>query len=233
MSKSPLTKVHGGSQSPYDSAQKQKDSLLAEVRVKNPPCIFLFTGRKGAGKSAAAEFFTGAIKARGQECVRIDFADSLRDVVCAAFGLPRELTETPATKELPLEDWPYESPRKLLQTVGTDLFRAKWPDIWARAWQRKARIALANGQCVVTTDCRFGNEAEAAMSLAEPLFMRVERPQTGQDTHASETSHYDIPVDFIVENCGSLADLGGSILKIIELTIPQNPKKPHTEQLFT
>lgn len=199
--------------------------------MKNFPTIFLFTGLKGSGKGAAADFLTESIKARGQQVVRIEFADALREVVCAAFGLPRELTEIRATKELALAEWPYQSPRELLQIVGTDLFRAKWPDIWARAWQRKARVALANGQCVVTTDCRFANEAEAAMSLAEPVFMRVERQTGADDLHTSETSHYDIPVDFVIENASSLADLRESILEIIDLTTPQKASKPHKDQL--
>lgn len=85
------------------------------------------------------------------------FADKLKDIVCILIGCTRKQLEDGAFKETELgEEWwiydvnefqqPYEegdcepipviklTPRKLLQTIGTDLFRNRLhPDIWCNS----------------------------------------------------------------------------------------------------
>jgi hypothetical protein len=171
----------------------------------------VFAGAKQSGKGTCADYLRAELLSRALEPVQIDFADPLRAVVQTAFGVPLPTMLDPAMKEQPLDVWPFLSPRELLQTVGTDLFRYLWPDVWVRAWERAVLKALSASlrAVVITADCRFHNEGEAARAI-DPgaVVVRVERDEVaGADRHASEMEWSSIHASHVMPNNGSLSDL--------------------------
>ena len=55
--------------------------------------------------------------------------------------------------------------RKLLERLGTEVMRKRYPGYWVRAWANKVIPKLGAGHNVVVSDCRFMNEVDAVMEL--------------------------------------------------------------------
>jgi len=152
------------------------------------------TGRKGAGKNLACEGLAGwAI---------MSFAWPLKQVCGVVFELTDEEMNDPALKEKPIDRWPFESPRKLLQKVGTDMFRQHYPEVWVQSL--KSRITQCHGKNIAITDVRFGNEAKALREIGAYI-VKVIRPSNGDsnDAHPSEIEMDAIEPDASIFNDGS------------------------------
>jgi hypothetical protein len=152
------------------------------------------TGRKGAGKNSACDNLQGWSV--------MSFASPLKEVCCTVFGLTTEEMMDPNLKELPLGRWPYETPRSILQKVGTEIFRDYYPDVWVQ--NLKNRIANNLYDDIAVTDVRFENEAKAIRELGGYI-VRVERPGLQKtDLHSSELEMDRIRVDATIINDGSV-----------------------------
>ena len=111
-----------------------------------------------------------------------------------------------------------------MQWLGTEIFRACWPDIWIRHLRQEILNFLGhNGQWpIVVTDVRFRDEAEALKRMGAML-VRIIRT-AGGDAGATETptspcatgipghlSEIDLNGwegwDYVIDNNGSLQDL--------------------------
>lgn len=151
------------------------------------------TGRKGAGKSLSCEGLVG--------WSIMSFAWPLKQVCGVVFDLTDEEMNDPALKEKAIDRWPFESPRKLLQKVGTDMFRHHYPEVWVQSL--KSRIAQSHGKHIAITDVRFANEAQALREIGAHI-VKVVRPSTlGVDSHPSETEMDGIEPDATIVNDGS------------------------------
>lgn len=162
-------------------------------------------GHKGAGKNLAAEIIRG----RWREYAEVAFANPLKSVAKTIFGLTDEEMSCRDLKERPLDRYPFQSPRQILQTLGTEAIRGHWSEAWIEAW-KKTVIGFYGD--TITTDVRFSNEAEAVRSIGGHL-IRIVRPPSGDeanftpsitDKHASETVQDGIAVDKVVVNDGSM-----------------------------
>lgn len=160
------------------------------------------------GKGEAAVTLYHYLLDAGYSPAIVDFATPLRHVVCAAFGLSWRDTIDRKVKEEPLNRWPFLSPRQMLQEVGTDLFRARWPEIWVEAWKREASSVLSQPLgIVICSDCRFANEAAAGRELAGCAVVRVSKHPHADgwdDPHSSEHSSHHIDADFLLDNDATL-----------------------------
>ena len=170
--------------------------------------IIGITGKKGSGKSLAASIIQ---EARPGEYTLLAFADPLREVAKVIFGLTDEEMSDPGWKELPSKRYPYESPRSILQQLGTDCVRNQWPEAWTNAWARKER----GNRNTVTPDVRFLNESYTIRSLGGYI-IRVTRPGLKHDTHISETEMDKIHVDCEIVNDGDKEEFGIKILETLE-----------------
>jgi hypothetical protein len=138
------------------------------------------------------------------------FADTLRDVLKTLFGFSGEQMFGDL-KEVKDEYWGI-SYREAAQKIGTDLLRNQFmPDIWIRAWQRRARhhAALNPQTLVIATDCRFENEVNAIRDLGGEVW-RVQRPGVVFDGHESERLAATAPDEYFDRNLindGTLDDL--------------------------
>ena len=163
-------------------------------------------GAAGAGKDTVAE----ALAAGGYG--RIAFADPLYEAVSAITGLTVEQLHDRSRKENAL-GWISCSPRRLLQTLGTDWGRNMiHEEIWVMATMQRADAA---GGDICITDVRFPNEA-AAIKARGGVVWRVVRPGFNplDGAAAGHESERGVPQEYIddeIVNSGSIADLRAAV----------------------
>lgn len=186
--------------------------------------IIALAGRKGSGKTTAAEIF---IK-RGFK--QVSFAAPLKSIVSKIFGLSLETLNDPVAKEnyqisVPVTDelisklidaaeqyLPIDAnakakaysverpllttPRQALQFVGTDLFRDK---VNENFWLMLFEAQLDPNQDYICDDCRFLNEANMINKLKGKVIL-IKRPGLAStDNHPSEQVHL-LPYDYKITN---------------------------------
>jgi len=127
------------------------------------------------------------------------------------------------------------SPRKLMQTLGTDWGRniiseSIWIDSMA------ARAAMYNdvvdagysGAVLIIPDCRFDNEAEFVRSIGGTM-LRVETSRELEEVeeHASEGGISDNLIHTVLHNDGTLEDLQKMCVSVLEeiLECELNPEE--------
>ena len=162
-------------------------------------------GAAGSGKGSVA----GILEMRG--FATLSFADPLYAAVSAITGLTVAELQDRNRKEVPI-DWIGVSPRRLLQTLGTEWGRQMiHEDIWIRATMQ--RMLYGGDYCL--PDVRFANEARA-IKEAGGVVWRVERPghsllAGAAAAHASEQGVTDADIDSRIVNDGTLADLQATV----------------------
>jgi hypothetical protein len=183
------------------------------------------TGTRGSGKDAVASFMTML-----HGYTRVAFADRLKEAASLVYGLSHEQVHgSLAAKEEVDPRWGL-SPRFILQQLGTEVGRSIHPDTWIRSLldvdipARESAGASPTGW--VVADVRFPNEA-AAIRERGGCIVRVVRP--GWDLggaaaqHASEVELAAIAEDFVIENSGTLEDLGNQTQLLIR-KLKENPR---------
>ena len=162
-------------------------------------------GAAGAGKGSVAKILEG----RG--FATLSFADPLYAAVSAITGLTVAELQDRGRKEEPI-GWIGSSPRRLLQTLGTDWGRNMiHEEIWVVATMQ--RMLPGGDYCI--PDVRFVNEA-AAIKARGGVVWRVDRPcrSTLESAAAAHESERGIPpeyLDAVIANDGTLADLEAAI----------------------
>lgn len=165
--------------------------------------IIGITGRAQCGKDTLAKAMRhgAVVPTNRDQCRILHFADTLRDVVEAAFGSRYETAE----EKTAVDAWWDErlgsqgdgrgmifrgtsvTGRLILQKVGTELFR-EWvhPDFWLFAMER--RIAQSQAKHHIIADVRFDNEAEWVRKHGGLVIGLSRQDQADQsvDAHASE-----------------------------------------------
>lgn len=180
-----------------------------------PPRLVGLMGPKGSGKSTAAAHLVRL------GWVELAFADPLKEVCKAAFDLSEEQVRAQEAKETVDERWGV-TPRVLLQTVGTELFRHALPaacpelrlggeTLWVRLMRARLERLLKDpaGHRVVVSDVRFRDEVDLVGSMGGSVW-RVVRPSLEAksasgpvDMHASETTLKSLHSDGQLLNSGS------------------------------
>lgn len=141
------------------------------------------------------------------------FADPLYAAVAAITGLKIEELQNRQTKERILP-WLGVSPRRLLQTLGTEWGRELISEtMWIDATFR--RIEESDWERHVICDVRFPNEAEAILSRGGHV-VRVERlgPACLGEQAAAHASEAGIPNELIlatIDNSGTVAGLEATV----------------------
>jgi hypothetical protein len=175
--------------------------------------IIAFTGKAGCGKDTAANILVD-----NYGFTKMSFAASLKDAVSSIFSWPRDMLEgitqeSREWREQKDEWWSNRlsmeiTPRKILQTWGTDLCRDKFhQDIWIASLEKKL-IDLHNNSNIVITDCRFENEAAIIRKLGGKIIHIQRDIDNTQETlkHSSESGLNLTPTDIMVFNKGTLEE---------------------------
>ena len=161
-------------------------------------------GAQGCGKDTVANILVAKYG-----FVRISFAAALKDVIAILFSWPRDMlegdtSESRTWREAPDAEWslktgiPGFSPRKALQTVGTDLIRHHiYINLWIDIVEKRiAMILAANPEAkIVVTDCRFTNEVAAVKKFPGARVVRIVRPECEKGLHLSSQSHLSETAD--------------------------------------
>ncbi len=166
------------------------------------------SGRKRHGKDTLGDYL---VKHHGY--TKIGFADALKEACKAIFGFNEEQLYGDL-KEVDDKFWK-TSPRKVLQYVGTDLFRDRisdvlpevQQDIWIKVVENK--ILQNPDKRYVITDVRFDNELEFIKRL-NGLSIKVQRTNLKHnitDEHSSESYIDNLVTDCVINNNGTLEQL--------------------------
>lgn len=161
-------------------------------------------GLAGSGKSTAARYL---VEQHG--FVRRPFAALLKGMLrCLLHAqcVPSDTVERMVEgdlKDVPTTCLGGATPRRAMQTLGTEWGRALSPDLWVETWA----ASLTGLDRVVADDVRFENEAAAVRALGGYV-LRIERAGAGSASgamHASEVQPISAAIK--IKNDGSLDDL--------------------------
>jgi hypothetical protein len=187
--------------------------------MSSKPLLIGLSGKAGSGKSTVGDYLAGA---HGYE--QLAFAGALKEVVGLAFGFSEEQLYG-RRKEAVDPRWGV-SARWCMQWLGTEVLRAKWPDIWIHHLRQDILDFLSiNGQHpIVVTDVRFRDEAEALKGMGAVL-VRIRRsagePPAGATGIPGHVSESDLDGwegwDYVIQNNGTLQDLADYIEVILGL----------------
>jgi hypothetical protein len=186
-----------------------------------PGLLIAFTGLAGSGKSRALE---EAKKVCNRPYVVVKFADPLKDMLRAFYERAGEDPETIERKmegdlkEQPCKMLAYVTPRRAMQTLGTEWGRSTIHQaIWTRAYLAKVHPYLDKGFLVLTDDCRFDNEVEAIRSIkgttavirVKPALDNIRSP----GDHISEKGVSDVDWEFT--NPGTTVQLNARVWEVL------------------
>ena len=170
----------------------------------HPSIVIGVTGHKRHGKDTVANRL---VDCWGFE--KVAFADALKDACAAAFHIPRADFDDDVLKEEASDIYPDWTLRKIMQVVGSELFRSQWPNIWIDTWYRK----VTDKKLVVVTDVRFPNEESALRCLPHNALIRVknERLRASGDVHSSEAFIDTLTPDRVFTNNERISDLWSKV----------------------
>ena len=168
--------------------------------------IIGITGRKRHGKDTLGDYLVS-----NYGYTKIGFADALKEGCRHIFGFNDDQLYG-NSKEIDDEFWK-ASPRKVLQFVGTDLFRDQLArvlpedkyDIWVKVVEKT--ILQNPDKKYVITDVRFNNEL-AFIKKYNGLTIKVQRDTiTDIDWHISESYIDELQTNYTIKNSGTLEEL--------------------------
>lgn len=103
-------------------------------------------------------------------------------------------------KELPCEYFNGQTPRFIMQTLGTEWGRdIIHPNLWLEIWKRKVNHLLSENLKIVCDDVRFINEGELIQKLGGKLIY-INRKGTLFSNHISENEFLKLIPDLIISN---------------------------------
>lgn len=175
----------------------------------------ILSGKSGSGKDQMAQFMKEELEKHGQKPLIIHFADAVK-------WFCRDFLNWDGKKD--------EVGRTLLQTVGTDIVRAKHPNFWTGivVGLIQAYEPYQDFDVAIIPDARFPNEVDLALlNLKNCVSVRIERMTNGepwinpklteeQRNHPSETSLDHFAFDYIIHNDEDLDLLHDSARTLLE-----------------
>lgn len=171
-------------------------------------------GKAGSGKDTVGDHLINKYGFK-----KIALADPIKRLVKDVFVLDDHTTYDRIAREEPLDEWEGWSVRKLLQFIGTELFRENIDDaVWVKSlW---FRIQNDKENNYVVTDVRFPNELKFFKDNAGADFTSIKvirdgcEGSVGLEGHASES--FDLETERIINNDGTIKELYNTVDHIIE-----------------
>ncbi len=171
--------------------------------------LIALTGAAGSGKSTIAEYLSRP-KSKHIPFARVKFSRTIKRMLLQIPGMTEEMTEG-RYKETPQEILGGQTPRQVMQTLGTEWGRdLVSKNIWLDSWENYVN----DFSHVVAEDLRYLNEARLVKKLGGEIW-RVVRPNFLNNGHVSETEQTDIEADVIIHNNGSIENLHLNIRAIL------------------
>jgi dephospho-CoA kinase len=160
-------------------------------------------GEMGHGKDTIGDYL---VKEKG--FTKISFAEPLKQACKHVFGLNDDQLYNEKQKTIVDPFWNM-TPRKIMQLVGTDLFRNGFSDdIWIKSMIKRINNLLNEGITkIVITDVRFSNENDYVQKILGQTIKVVRPNKISGDKHVSETEISSIICNYTVYNDGSKDEL--------------------------
>lgn len=171
----------------------------------------ILSGKSGAGKDMLAHFMKEELERQGKKVIVMHYGDAVKWVL-------RDYFNWDGKKD--------EKGRTLLQHVGTDIVRAKYPNFWTAIVVGLLSAFEDEFDFALIPDARFPNEIEIVSDALDVITIRIDRKNSdGSDwvnplftpeqlKHPSETSLDNYVFDYIVHN-----DEGLELLKESAITL--------------
>ena len=172
-----------------------------------PPRLIGFHGPAGCGKDLAASMIP--------DSAQVGFADAIYAGLAAMLCVAEAELRGRSRKELPivLNGKPIPSPRRLLQTLGTDWGRDSVDaDLWVTLAELRWHDAWPVATTVTVPDVRFMNEARAIRAAGGEVW-RILRDVEPIAPHVSETALPDSCIDRVIPNFGTVAEFKANVLE--------------------
>lgn len=182
--------------------------------MSNSRKLIGLVGTKQVGKSTIGKYLQQKYQFRD-----LSFSAPLKRLCSEAFHIPPHHFEMPVTKELTNVELGV-SPRQIMQTVGTGLFRNELsrllPELTfgedcGSIWIYSLKKDLENDRKsnIVITDVRFEDELKFVQTQGGKLMYidRFDKDQWCRDAHESERAFYlKNQCDVVIDNTGNLDD---------------------------
>lgn len=182
--------------------------------MRRDPKLIGLLGKKRSGKSSAAQYLFN------KYCYcDVQWAYPLKEIIGAElFRLSwDQMYGGDEFKEAIDPRWG-KSPREILQTVGTELFRNQFdPDFWVKQGVLQIEERWHDGETVVVSDCRFPNEVKKITEMGgiTVRIVRIDAPPA-VDEHLSETALDDYKADFTLEAHDGIENIHRLIDELLE-----------------
>lgn len=176
--------------------------------------VIVISGKSGAGKDMLGKFMKEELEKHQKKVLVIHYGDAVKWVL-------RDYFNWDGKKD--------EHGRTLLQHIGTDVVRAKYPDFWANIVVDLISAFEDEFDIAIIPDARFENEVQLVMEKFPSLTcIRIERTNPNgsiwvnpaftyeQTIHPSETSLDDFSFNYIVHNASGLEELKDSAIAVLE-----------------
>lgn len=171
-------------------------------------------GKAGAGKDTVGDYL---IEKYGFE--KIALADPIKRLVQDVFVLDSHTVYDRVAREQELPQWKNWTVRKLLQYVGTELFRN---NIDAEIWVKSLwfRVASNPNKNYVVSDCRFPNEINFLKENGKDKFTSIKVIREGCDGNVGLVGHesekYDLEANHDLYNNGTIDYLHKKVDSLME-----------------
>ena len=162
-------------------------------------------GRKHVGKDTLADYVQHHFGYK-----KVSFADPLKKSLKILFGFDDDQLYG-NKKEIVDYNWGV-TPRKVMQYIGTEIFRKKinelLPDInedfWIKLLEINCKKLLEKGEKIIIADIRFQNEADMLKKL-EGFLIKMDKDNVEKDSY--ENNIDELKGDDIINNNGTIDEL--------------------------
>ena len=176
-------------------------------------------GKKESGKDTVGDYIVSHYT--GYE--KLSFAGALKQIckILYPFLTDNQLSDHKLKEKIEVDTLQNQSPRMIMQRVGTDLFRTHYDkNIWIRILNDSIRRRIQENQSskFVITDVRFQNELEYILSTFEDVtILNIKRESKSNivDQHITENGILSCDSMITIENNGTLHELYQQIDSVI------------------
>lgn len=170
--------------------------------------IITISGKAESGKDTTARAIKDKLEPMGYKVLICHYADLLKYICKTFFNWNGKKDD---------------EGRTLLQKVGTNTIREKYPEYWVDFIKQMLDFFPHEWDFVLIPDCRFPNEIESMKIDGWNIkSVRIERPNfenhlsAEQRLHPSETALDDYEFDYYLTNPGNLSGLSKKVDDLIK-----------------
>lgn len=139
------------------------------------PTIVTISGQAQHGKDTVAAQLIAKGKKDGLKVVRVAYADYLKFIARTFLGWDGQKDE---------------AGRTILQHLGTEKVRARYPNFWVETVEQLVRVVFDDYDFIVIPDCRFPNEINHWLDCNYRVkTLHVTRPNFDNGLTAEQRNH--------------------------------------------